>query len=219
MLTLMLTCRDTRGGTLRTLRGLIAAATPGDVSDYWVSLFDENHRPRHRALLARYPRWAEPTRAFLSRCLDAGLLRSDRSEWSAVDSCELTVTDWSTQEVVDVVSFGDLCRARHVHRPQRAFGRNGWELMRWVCAQDAFGGQDLPEPPAPLKPTIYECLGVRYCRTSDLPLEARVAFERLQPFLDRPLVPTVPDAVYPWWLESFLRDELPTKATQAVVWR
>lgn len=220
MLTLILACRDTRCGTVRTLRGLIAsAANQGEVSDYWVSLLDSSHRPKHRALLYQYPRWAESTRAFLSRCLDAVLRSTDSSEWFPVDSCQLTVTDWSTQAIVDCVSFGDLGRTTHVPRPQRALGLNGWELMRWVCAQDAFGGQGLPELPMPVKPAIYECLGVRYCRTSELPIEARVAFERLQTFLDRPFVPAVPDAVYPWWLESFLRDELPTESMQAVVWR
>jgi len=91
--------------------------------------------------------------------------------------------------------------------------------MRWVCAQDAFGGQDLPELPAPVKPKIYERFGVRYCRTDDLPLEARVVFERLQTFLDRPFVPSVPDAVYPWWLDSFLRGDLTTKSAQAIASR
>ncbi len=220
MLTLRLACREARCGTLRTLRGLIAEATPGNASDYWVSLFDENQRPRHRALLIGYPRWAESTRAFLGRCLDAALLTSNRSEWFLVDSCELTATEWRTQEVVDMVSFGDVWRPTPVHcPPQRAMGRTAWELMRWVCAQDAFGGQDLPELPAPVRPTIYERRGVRYCRTSELPIEARVAFERLQAFLDRPFVPTVPDAVYPWWLEAFLREELSTKSMHAIAWR
>jgi hypothetical protein len=70
-----------------------------------------------------------------------------------------------------------------------------------------------------VKPTIYERFGIRYCRTGDLPLEAKVAFERLHTFLDRPFVPGIPDAVYPWWLESFLRDELTTKSLSASVWR
>lgn len=214
----MLDCRDMRCGTRRTLRGLIAAATPGDVSDHWVSLFDENRRPSHRAILRRYPRWAEPTRAFLGRCLDAALRTSGSSDGLPVDSCELTVTDWGTQAVVDVVRFGDLGRTTPVARTASTLGRSGWQLMRWVCAQDAFGRQELPEPPLCVMPRIYEYSGVRYCRTSDLPIEARVTFERLQAFLDRPFVPAVPDAVYPWWLESFLRDELPTKSMQAVVW-
>ena len=70
-----------------------------------------------------------------------------------------------------------------------------------------------------MKPTIYECSGVKYCRTSELPLEARVTFERLQANLDRPFVPAVPDAVYPWWIDLFLRDELPTKSMQGLAWR
>jgi len=219
MLTLMLASRDLRDGTLRTVRGLIAADTPGEVSDYWVSLFDERHRPSHRALLRRYPRWAEPTRAFLARCFDAVLVTAEASAWFPTDACELTVTDWSTQCVVDMVSFGDLGRFTPVARTASSLGRSGWQLMRWVCAQDAFRRQELPEPPMPVRPTIYERSGVQYCRTSELPIEARVAFERLQAFLDRPLVPAVPDAVYPWWIESFLRDELPTTSTQAIVWR
>ena len=213
MLTLKLVCRDTRCGTVQTLRGLIASsANYVEVSDYWVSLFDTRHRPKHRALLRGYPRWAEPTRAFLARCLDAVLVTSDASAWFPTDSCELTVTDWSTQSVVDFVSFGDLRRATPVARTAGALGRSGWQLMRWVCAQDAFGRQEIPEPPLPVRPTIYECSGVKYCRTSDLPIEARVTFERLQTHLDRPFVPAVPDAVYPWWLESFLRDELLTES-------
>jgi hypothetical protein len=210
MLTLNLVCRDTRCGTVRTLRGLVASvANQGNVSDYWVSLLDARHRPMHRALLGGYPRWAEPTRAFLARCLDAVLLLSDATAWFPTDGCELTVTDWSTQSIVDRVSFGDLRHSTPVARTTNTLGRNGWQLMRWVCAQDAFGRQELPEPPMPLRLTIYECSGVKYCRTSDLPVEARVTFERLQAHLDRPFVPAVPDAVYPWWLESFLRDELP----------
>lgn len=209
MLTLNLVSRDTRCGTVRTLRGLIASsANHGEVSDYWVSLLDERHRPKHRALLLEYPRWAEPTRAFLARCLDAVLVLSDATEWFPTDGCELKVTDWSTQRVVDVVSFGDLRHSTPVARTTGALGRSGWQLMRWVCALDAFGRQELPELPTPVRPTIYECSGVKYCRTSDLPIEARVTFERLQTHLDRPFVPAVPDAVYPWWVESFLRNEL-----------
>jgi hypothetical protein len=220
MLTLNLVCRDTRCGTVRTLRGLISSSTNyGEVSDYWVSLLDERHRPKHRALLRGYPRWAEPTRAFLARCLDAVLVLSDSTAWFPTDGCELTVTDWSTQSTVDFISFGDLRRSTSVARTTNSAGRNGWQLMRWACAQDAFGQQELPERPTPLRPTIYESSGVKYCRTSDLPLEARVTFERLQAHLDRPLVPAVPDAVYPWWLDAFLRDELATKTLPALVWR
>ncbi|CAM5797362.1 hypothetical protein RFUL19S_04759 [Rhizobacter fulvus] len=210
MLTLQLVCRDARRGTVRTLRGLIASsANHGEVSDYWVSLLDFRHRPLHRALLRGYPRWAETTRAFLARCLDAVLVTSDDSAWFPTDSCELTVTEWSTQSVVDLVSFGDLRRATPVARTASVRGRSGWQLVRWICAQEAFGRQELPEPPMPVKPTIYERSGVKYCRTSELPIEARVTFEQLQNRLDRPFVPAVPDAVYPWWLDCFLRGELP----------
>lgn len=220
MLTLELACRDTRCGTVRTLRGLIAAAgNYGEVSDYWVSLLDTRNRPKHRALLRGYPSWAEPTRAFLARSLDAVLVLSDATAWFPTDGCELTVTDWSTQSMVDFISFGDLRRSMPVARTANVLGRSGWHLLRWVCAQDAFGRQELPKPPMPVRPTIYECSGVKYCRTRELPIEARVTFERLQTHLDRPFVPAVPDAVYPWWLQAFLRDELSTKSMQALVWR
>lgn len=220
MLTLKLVCRDTRCGTVRPLRGLIASsAHHGEVSDYWVSLLDTRNRPKHRALLRAYPSWAESTRGFLARCLDAVLVLSDATAWFPTDGCELTVTDWSTQSTVDFISFGDLHHSTPVARATGALGRSGWQLMRWACAQDAFGRQELPEPPMPVRPTIFEYSGVKYCRTRDLPIEARVTFERLQTHLDRPFVPAVPDAVYPWWLESFLRDELPCKSMQAVAWR
>lgn len=218
MLTLILKCRDTRDGTVRTLRGLIApAVSKGEVSDYWVSLFDECHRPKHRALLPDYPSWAESTRAFLARSLSAGLVSSNESDWFPSDGCELTVTDWSTQRVVDFVTFGDVSHSISVARNRSVLGRSGWQLVRWVCAQDAFGGQEIPEPPTPVRPAIYDCSGVKYCRTSELPLEARVAFERFQVHLDRPFVPAVPDAVYPWWLELFLRNEMSTKWVQAAL--
>ena len=221
MLTLILACRDTRCGTVRKLRGLIASAeNRGAVSDYWVSLLDPSLPPKHRAIVRGYPRWAEPTRAFVARCLDAVLVMSDPSSWFPTDGCELTVTEWSTQTVVDFISFGDL---RHAYPVSRAaavpIGRNGWQVMKWVCAQDAFGSQDLPSAPMPLRPTGYDRSGVKYCRTSDLPIEARVAFERLQTHLDRPFVPAVPDAVYPWWLEAFLRDELSSRPMDAHDWR
>lgn len=220
MLILNLVCRDTRCGTVRTLRGLIASSTThGEVSDYWVSVLDMNHRPMRRALLRGYPQWAEPTRAFLARCLDAALVLCDETAWFPTDVCELTVTDWSTQSMVDLIALGDLRHARPIARTTNVLGRNGWQQMRWVCAQDAFGRQELPELPAPVRPPLYEWSGVKYCRTSDLPIEARVTFERLQTHLDRPFVPAVPDAVYPWWLDSFLRNELTAKSLPSSVWR
>jgi hypothetical protein len=211
MLTLDLVCADAGSGALRTLRGLIAqAVSKGDVADYWVSLLDTHHRAMHRATLQDYPLWAEPTRAFLARCLDLVLQSSGATTWFPTDSCELTVSQWGTQRLVDRISFGDLrpCLRPSVTPSISARSSNGWEVMRWACAQEAFGGQELPEVPRPLRLSVYEFSGVKYCRTSELPLEARVTFERLQAHFHRPFVPAVPDAVYPWWLDCFLREEL-----------
>lgn len=218
MLTMALACRDAASGSRRNLKGLVVASGHGSVCDYWVSLLDEQGQcPAARATLTNYPRWAEPTRAFVARSLEAVLSSCARDTWRPSDACELTVRAWSTQHVVDFVAFGSLQQPPCAN--QTASALNPWEVMRWVCARDAFGEQDLPEQPRPISVTVYEHAGIRYCRTSDLPLEARVTFERLQAFLDRPYVPAVPDAVYPWWLESFLRDELSSKSMAPLAWR
>jgi hypothetical protein len=210
MLTLELICRDSQSGIVHTLRGLIAPAVcKGNVSDYWVSLLDTRHRPVHRATLFDYPKWAESTRAFLARCLDVVLQSSGTTGWFPTDECELTVREWGTQRLVDHISFRDVRRLPQIIQPAVLLGRSGWQIVRWICAQEAFGKQELPEPPVPVRPMIYDSSGVKYCRTSELPIEARVTFEGLQAYLDRPFVPAVADAVYPWWLDIFLRDELP----------
>lgn len=182
MLMLFLACRDPVKGTSRTLKGLVLASGHGQVCSYWVSLFDEQgRRPIARATLANYPRWAEPTRALLARSLDAVLSNCDGDTWSPSDACELTVREWGTQQLVDFVSFGSLERTPSTRQSVSAL--NPWQVMRWVCTRDAFGGEALPDVPKPLKVEVHEHAGTRYCRTSDLPLEARVAFERLQAFL------------------------------------
>lgn len=207
MLTLNLLCRDARCGTLRNLRGVIAlAVSHGVTSDYWVSLFDTRHRPMHRAVLRTYPRWTEPLRAFLARSLDAALPASVASNAFSSDACELTVTDWSTQRVLDSITIGDLQPASPGGGTVGA--ASGWHLVRWACAQHAFASQEVPANPPPIRLTTYAASGVQYCRTSELPVEARVAFEKLHGSRDRPLVTGIPDAVYPWWPELFLRDEL-----------
>lgn len=210
MLTLELVCRDTRCGTVRTLRGLIARSERnGEVADYWVSLLDARQRPMHRATLRDYPGWAESTRAFLARGLDAVLVACDSSAWFPSDRCELSVREWGTQRLVDRISFGDPRPGPRIAQASPMCGQGAWDVMRWACAREAFGRQELPEPPMPVRPTVYQWCGISYCRTSELPIEARVTFEQLQTRLERPFVPAVPDAVYPWWLDCFLRDELP----------
>jgi len=209
VLTLSLRYRTSHAGDIHGLRGLVAPTGSGSVSDYWVTLLDANcRRPKAHALLEGYPRWAEPTRALVARALEAALSSVESTAWPACGACELTVREWGTQDVVDQVAFGNVRESVVAHQSPLASGRNAWQLIQWVCAWDAFNGHQLPPFPKVLRPKVYQRSGVSYCRTGELPLEARVAFERLQSVLDRPFVPAVPDAVYPWWMDAFLRGEL-----------
>lgn len=213
MFILILSCRVPGVSASQTFRGLIAAASEGDAPDYQVSLLNERLRPCARALLPRYPRWAEPVTALLARALDVALrARPDCLPRLGITSAELAVVDSRTQQPVERVLFGAAPRgARHeVPFSQPDYeAENPWQVMRWACAHQAFGSQVIPPLPPKLRPPIYESGGMLYCRTSDFPLAARVTFERLQSRLSRPFVPSVPDAVYPWWVDAFVRNELP----------
>ena len=87
------------------------------------------------------------------------------------------------------------------HRAQPLEGDARRVRIRWVrrgrCARRS----------SPASAARYAYGGVKYCRTKDLPLEAQVVAERSLGQLTRPFVPLVRDAVYPWSLHAFLRNE------------
>ena len=223
MFILNLSCRAQGLRRDRTLRGLIAAASDGEVPDYHVSLLSEQLRPCARGLLAQYPRWAEPVTALVARALDVAIrARPHDLPRFAITSGELAVIDSTTHRHVERIRFGPVSVDPGYSLPSLGEAcelESPWQVMRWTCAQQAFGSQEIPPLPPKLRPPIYQAEGLTYCRTSDFPLEARVTFERLQSRLSRPFVPSVPDAVFPWWVEAFIRNELPSGLRrQEAVW-
>jgi len=178
--------------------------------DYWVSLAGLDKEPFSRGLLPAFPRLSEPVRALVARAIDV-VLQNLESAPPVVHcvAAELRVLDWRTNHVVDQIELRaspPMVDALPVLAPH-SIGPNPWKAMRDACAFDAFGAAGVPAAPPPLQPLACAYGGVKYCRTKDLPLEAQVVAERSLGQLTRPFVPLVPDAVYPWSLHAFLRNE------------
>lgn len=81
---------------------------------------------------------------------------------------------------------------------------SAWGLAASALCADVLGSLELPSMPATVEPRIHEFDGVRYCRSSDLPLEAQVAFERAARGSQCPWIPNVPDAFYVQDIYAFL---------------
>ena len=210
MYLLTLTCRESGRAPSRQLRGLIACATEGPTPDYWVSLAGLDKEPFSRGVLPAFPRWSESVRAFVARAIDV-VLQNLESEPPAFhcEAAELRVLDWRTNRVVDQIEVRASPPALEAVQPpaRHSVGPSPWRAIFDACVFDAFGGTGVPATPPPLEPAVYVYQGIKYCRTSELPLEAQVVADRSLAPQARPFVPLVPDAVYPWSLHAFLRNE------------
>jgi len=221
MYVLTLTCKEHGHARNRELRGLIACASEGPTPDYWVSLSGLDREPFSRGLLPAFPRWSEPVRAFVARAIDVVL--QNLEEGPPVVHCEaaeLRVLDWRTNHIVDQVELRASPPMSNALPPSapHSIGLNPWKAMLDACAFDAFGATGVPAAPPPLQPLVYAYGGIKYCRTKDLPLEAQVVAERSLSRQTRPFVPSVPDAVYPWSLHAFLRNEFDDNVAPCWSW-
>lgn len=192
------------------LRGLIARTTDDSAPDHWVSLGGLGDVPFSRGILRAYPRWAEPIRVLVARAISVVLQDLERQPPKFV--CEgvgLSVFDTASNRLLDRVEV--MSEAMCVSRGQLGGHHLGemspWKVLRDACLFSTYGSVRMPETPVPLSPPVYERGGVTYCRTSDLPFEARVAADRGLDPSEWPFVPGIPDAVYPWALSAFLNGD------------
>jgi hypothetical protein len=110
-------------------------------------------------------------------------------------------------------------RVEPVARVMASVGRvNGGLLGDYICrmmdgdGNDLANGHlrcyprwsDLPEVPPPVCPMVYERGKIRFCRISDLPLEARHVFQSKRTGSTVPFVPGVEDAFFAWDVQEFL---------------
>jgi len=207
MLHLELSAFESLAGPHYRYKGIIGNIRGGRQADYVVALRNGEDQVVATAQLLSYPRWAEPLTGFVARCIAQALL----------------VEPQLARPVVRLASLNISLNRRHlreVHAGQHngVLHSNGceldapasdtpptlWQLMQWSLAFDAWGTVQMPPIPAPLSPLVYYHDGVTYCRTSDLPGEARARIEGWLWGQTMPVIPDVPDACYQSDMERFL---------------
>jgi hypothetical protein len=218
MLVMLLRYDGTLTSRTGELRGLVTCARDSPSPDYRVSLGRDVARTFARGTLHQYARWSEPIRALIARSIHAAMNSFDEPFELPCRSLQLLVYDWRTSFLVDRIEVN--CSSVGAE-PGQAFSKhqllaqNPWEAAFFACAFDTFGTTRLPTRPRRMTLKVYHQGGVRYCRTSELPLEARVVAEQVLPRKARPLVPRIPDAVFPWALEAFLANQIHSRPSEA----
>jgi hypothetical protein len=208
MLEMELFCFDALTGPHFRLRGTIRPDTGGRLATYEADLLDHEGQHFAKGLLHRHPRWTEPLTGLTARCIDAALAGRDRSATFAYAHASLTVklNGHHLGDDIRCVSEWKLARSGddQASSVSNAALPHPWEVARLACASLAFGDLSIPPMPQPLQMPVYEHEGTRYCRTSDLPDEARALLERYAFGQHRPQVPGAPDAIFEWDMQHFL---------------
>jgi hypothetical protein len=207
MLHLELSAFESLAGPHYQYKGIIGNIRGGRQADYFVALKDEEDRVVASAQLLGYPRWAEPLTGFVARCIAQALQAEPQLARPVVRLATLNILLNRThlREVHaglhDGVphSSGYQLDVTAVDTPPTL-----WQLVQWSLAFDAWGTVQMPPVPAPLAPPGYYHDGVTYCRTSDLPIEARVKIEGWLWGQTMPVIPGVQDACYQSDMERFL---------------
>jgi hypothetical protein len=167
--------------------------------------------------LHNYPRWSEPVRGLLARCIDVTVLDEDfvplPDDWASlrVDiGIQSGYQRGTTRLAMCRIAREDgVCTVGHEEGTLKGFIddvqlRKGYSDI-WDLAQHALNlsvwGVDAIPPVNPLVIKKYD--GGMYIRSSEIPEPLRSAFERRQRYSGRPSI-GVHDAHWSWDLEDFI---------------
>ena len=206
MIGLLLQCLGTSREPIAVSHGLVARIAGARQASYRCQIQDFEGNDLSDGTLSNYPRWSEPLSVFTARAL-APVLKNAPSA-RPPSACFRYVLDISLNgQRLSRTPFALLDGSLALSN-NRFFELNeprvGWYLASAALCADQVGSLDLPAVPPILEPQVYEYDGVRYCRSVDLPPEARVAFESAQRGSQCPWIPGVEDAFYVQDMLSFL---------------
>lgn len=208
MLELELFCFRPVSGQYFRLRGTTSVVSGGRVVTYATTLLDYHGVQFAHGVLRDHPRWSEPLIGVLARCLEASLEGRELVRWFDYRHATLNVRLRGQLVIHDVACADRVALERGRDDLPTPFDtsapQNVWDVARLACASLAWGELSIPRMPEPLQLPVYDHEGTRYCRSSDLPDEACVAFDRCSFGASRPSVPGVLDAAFEWDMQHFL---------------
>lgn len=197
---------DTAVAPLWTLEGMVGRLLT--VSSAYVSRLSSSAGvPVGEGRVDGYHRWAEPVALLAARGIQTALSTAEAPESSLPGFRLLVTVSLNSQMLIKVpaaILDGQLVMSGERRFPVNAKCGLGWELAAMALCADATGATQLPPLPEAIRPPVYEYDGFSYCRTSDLPPEARLVFERDMSGSTVPFVPGFRDAVFPWDIGVFL---------------
>lgn len=207
MLELQLFCFGSIAGPHYHLCGTIAPVSGGRLVTYATELCDHHGERVAQGQLQDHPRWSEPLVGIVARCLDSALQGCHLDRWFDYGHASLDIAlNGRRINYLACVEQPWLTLSRE-NAPQQFDGTaqpNPWSVASLACAAAAWKQNSLPPMPEPQQMSVYDHEGTRYCRTADLPQEARALLESWSFGASRPAVPGVPDAVFEWDMRHFL---------------
>lgn len=195
-----------------TVLGEVGRVSGTRVGRYTCILYGLQEQAIAQSEITGYPRWAEPAALLLSRAINTALHEGQDCPCPghAVDylvDVQLNETPLFSMDMV--LSGGQLILDDGRHFPVPAAPAGLWRLAQIGLCLHATGQTDLPPWPRELEPKIYDFNGMKYCRASELPSEARVVFEHRYEGTTVPFVPIVDDAYKPGDVYDFLEGSFP----------
>lgn len=183
-------------GTIRCLRG-------GSTSDYAVCLYSRTGALAGEATLHRHPRWSESLTALVARSVAAaGPRTSEPMEHVRLATLEVRLRGRYLAEFGVLMNDGRPCTFDGLSTA-RAAPKSPWQLIGWKLADEAWGQIDVPAMPAPPAVPLHWDGSTPYCRSADLPLDARTEFDRWAFSRSAPHIDGIEDAVFPEDIDAF----------------
>lgn len=178
----------------------------GRVADVAVTLDRSDGRRAIQAILRGYPRWSEPLTGLVARCLGLVADESDISIQNDLRLATLSISleRWVLAEVHLIPEHGATSESGPLQPIRGQSSISLWSLVQRRLAHETRGMPEVPPLPAPIRIPVYHHGAIPYCRTRDLPADARVVFAQWAFGRKRPVIPKVEDAVHASDLEAFL---------------
>lgn len=188
-----------RRGTIRCLAG-------GRVADFAITLDPSGGEQTIQAVLHGYPRWSEPLVALVARCLELVAGKSVARIPTGLRLAALSITlDWCELAEICLVPDPESTSGIGPWTPTNTTASISlWSLMQRRLSYEAWGMTEVPPLPAPVSVPVYQHGAIPYCRTRDLPDDARIVFARWAFGRARPDIAEVEDAVHVTDVSAFL---------------
>ena len=208
----------TGGRVRRTLKGEVWNVSSLAARSDYDCIFDGRSK-REGTLLRQYPRWCEPVRGLVARCLALSSSQAGDALPSSWERMEVKIALRPGGRGCKLLDRVQLSRdgqgfnastnpatgAAQLMRgiAPRANYTDPWDLAEHALRLTAFGKDELPSP-RELDVPFRRQENLSFVCTRDIPEPARSVFEERMKHSARPVIPGFSDAVYSWDWSDFL---------------